>query len=180
VRTFVDEIFDLFARFGGEAYGERLSLERHMLQTATMARSLGASDHLVAAALLHDIGYFLDPESATMLREGRDMDHETRGAVWLAQGYDERVTAPVALHVKAKRYLCAVEPAYWDGLSDASKRTLAAQGGPFDATEVSRFEQHKAFRDAVLLRRCDDGGKDVAGQTESLEGFGGVLEATLR
>jgi predicted HD phosphohydrolase len=180
VSTFVDEIFDLFARFGGDSYGERLSLERHMLQSAAMARALGASDHLVAAALLHDIGYFLDPKSATMLREGRDMEHETRGAVWLARGYDERVTAPVALHVKAKRYLCAVEPVYWDGLSDASKRTLAAQGGPFDAAEVARFEQHKYFRDAVLLRRCDDGGKDVTGETDSLEGFRGLLFATLR
>jgi gamma-butyrobetaine dioxygenase len=145
-----------------------------------MARRLGASDHLVAAALLHDIGYFLDPDSETMLREGRDMDHETRGAVWLAKGYDERVTAPVALHVKAKRYLCAVEPSYHAVLSDASKRTLAAQGGPMNSDEMARFESHKAFRDAVLLRRCDDQGKDVAGETDSLEEFRGVLVAALR
>jgi gamma-butyrobetaine dioxygenase len=180
VSTFVDEIFVLFAQFGGGSYGERLSLERHMLQTATMAREFRATDHLVAAALLHDIGYFLDPESETMLRQGRDMAHETRGARFLEKGYDERVTAPIALHVDAKRYLCAVDPAYHDKLSDASRRTLKAQGGPMREAEIAGFRAHPFFEDAALLRRCDDQGKDVTGETDSLENFRALLIATLR
>jgi predicted HD phosphohydrolase len=52
----VSEIFDLFARFGSGGYGEDLSLESHMLQSAALAESLGAPPNLVVAALLHDIG----------------------------------------------------------------------------------------------------------------------------
>jgi len=69
------------------------------------------------------------------------------------------VTGPVALHVRAKRYRCAVEPGYLAGLSDGSRRSLALQGGPADATEVAAFESNPGCRDAVRLRGWDDAGK---------------------
>ena len=60
----IDDIFDLFARHGAEGYGEDLSLAQHMLQAAALAEAVAAPPPVVAAALLHDIGYFLQADSA--------------------------------------------------------------------------------------------------------------------
>jgi gamma-butyrobetaine dioxygenase len=62
----------------------------------------------------------------------------------------------VALHVAAKRYLCATEPDYLAGLSASSVRSLALQGGPMSATEVEAFERLAHHRSATLVRRWDD------------------------
>ena len=66
---------------------------------------------------------------------------------------------PIRLHVAAKRYLCAVDPAYRDALSAASRQSLALQGGPFDASGVAAFEANPHFREAVRLRHWDDAAK---------------------
>lgn len=171
----INEIFDLFARFGSEGYGEDISLERHMLQSAARAQALGAPRPVVAAALLHDIGYFLQSGG-----EGVGDEHEALGALWLSRAFPESVTAPIALHVQAKRYLCAVEPAYYGQLSDASRLSLARQGGVMNDSEVAAFAGHPAFDAALALRRCDDGGKETTVQTQSLDQFRGLLTETLR
>jgi len=180
VTAIIDEIFGLFARFGSGQYGEDLSLERHMLQTAAMARSLGAPRPVVAAALLHDIGYFFYPGSEAALKEGRDFEHEALGAAWLSRAFGEDVTAPIALHVQAKRYLCAVEPGYFAQLSDASRLSLVAQGGVMSDGEASAFVRASGFEAALLLRRCDDRGKDVSMKTQTVEDYCEILSASLR
>ena len=176
----ISEIFDLFTRFGGGHYGEELSLESHMLQTAALAESLGASAHVVVAALLHDIGYFLRPDSETSIVEGRNIEHEALGAAWLVRWFPEEVTAPVAMHVHAKRYLCAVEPGYFGRLSEASRLSLATQGGVMSEQEAMAFAQKPAFADALTLRRCDDGGKNVSIEPRSLEAYRELLTGSLR
>jgi phosphonate degradation associated HDIG domain protein len=176
----IDELFGLFARFGSGHYGEGLSLERHMLQSAAWARSRGAPDAVVAAALLHDIGYFLHPDSEDSIDEGRDVEHESLGAAYLSQWFGPEVTAPVALHVQAKRYLCAVEDDYYARLSDASRKSLALQGGVMAADEVQAFEADPHFDAATLLRRCDDRGKDIEGVEQPLESYRALLESCLR
>ena len=82
--------------------------------------------------------------------------------------------------MEAKRYLCAVEPGYFDLLSEASRLSLAVQGGPMSRSEASAFAQAPAFEAALVLRRCDDDGKDVAMRTQTLEEFRGLLTASLR
>ena len=67
-----------------------------MLQSATVAQSQGAPDAVVVAALLHDIGYFLYPESENSVHEGRNTEHEALGAAWLSRHFGPDVTAPVA------------------------------------------------------------------------------------
>jgi gamma-butyrobetaine dioxygenase len=176
----IDEIFGLFERFGSEGYGEDISLERHMLQSAATARSLGASDRLVVAALLHDIGYFLHAASGARTGADIDFEHEALGAVWLSGAFGPEVTAPIALHVDAKRYLCAVEPDYFERLSEASRLSLAAQGGIMSQAEAAAFAKNPAFEAALLLRRCDDRGKDAALQTQTIEHYRGLLTASLR
>jgi len=176
----IDEIFALFERFGSKRYGEDISLERHMLQSAAVAQSQGASDCLVAAALLHDIGYFLDPATQAIVREGRNSEHEALAALWLSQYFGEDVTCPVALHVEAKRYLCAAEPGYFEQLSEASRASLTAQGGPMAATETAGFEKSPYFAAAIALRRADDLAKDPAMVTPPLEHFRALLAVCLR
>jgi gamma-butyrobetaine dioxygenase len=150
-----------------------------MLQTAAFAQALGANNDVVVAALLHDIGYFLSVESANQIALGRNTEHEALGAAWLSRGYGESITAPIALHVQAKRYLCAADPNYHAQLSEASRHSLVVQGGAMNAVEIAAFANSPAFEAAILLRRCDDRGKDPSMTTAPLESFRSLLTDSL-
>ncbi len=151
--TSVDDILELFDRWGGERYDENVPQLDHALQTAAHAAAAGASDALVAAALLHDVGTIL------MLSGEPRGKHERTGPAYLTPLFSEHVTDPIALHVLAKRYLCAVEPTYVSILSAGSVRSLERQGGPMAGEDVTTFEAMPRWRDAVALRRWDDAGK---------------------
>ena len=174
----VDEVLTLYRRWGAEHYDEAVSQTDHALQTAACALAEGSSDELVAAALLHDVGHLLELEQ----RKGRgelptqDRSHESVGARWLAGLFGPTVTGPIALHVRAKRYRCAVDPAYREALSAGSTRSLELQGGPSDADEVASFESNPGFRDAVLLRTWDDRGKVEGLEVPPLEHHRPLLE----
>ena len=107
----------------------------HMLQAAALAESQGAGEALVIAALLHDVGHFLQPTDDSFGYH----KHDRSGGDWLATRFPPEVSEPVRLHVTAKRYLCAVEKDYFDKLSAASVYTLSQQGGPMSDTEVRAF-----------------------------------------
>ncbi|HEX3779101.1 MAG TPA: hypothetical protein VHX38_05510 [Pseudonocardiaceae bacterium] len=146
---------------GGKDYlGEEVTVATHLLQAGDLARVAGPPDHLVAAALLRDVGHFTATVSGSELMSGTDNHHDDAGADWLARYFAENVTEPVRLHVAAKRYLCAVEPAYHQLLSPASVYTLGLQGGPMSAEEIAAFESSPHHRDAVAVRRWDDEAKD--------------------
>ncbi len=159
--TSVGEILDLYERWGPENYDEGLSQLEHALQTAALAVADGAPDEQVAAALLHDIGHLLDLAAAedNWVPSDIDLDHESVGARHLASLFPPSVTGPIALHVRAKRYRAATDPAYAATLSDGSTRSLQIQGGPMSPDEVATFERNPAFGAAVALRGWDDGGK---------------------
>lgn len=160
----LDEVVELFDRFAGEHYDEVVSQLEHALQTAALAVADEASDPLVAAALLHDVGHLLEMREGGSTEALVDVDlaHEARGAQWLASLFPASVTGPIALHVEAKRYRCAVDPAFYSaGLSTGSKRSLELQGGPMSPDEVERFEADPHHVDAVRLRGWDDDGKVV-------------------
>ncbi len=152
----VDEVLALFERFGAVHYDEELSQLAHAEQTAAQATAAGASSALVAAALLHDVGHLLELADVAARDRAVDQRHEDRGAAWLAGLLPPAVTAPVALHVRAKRYLCAVDPSYASGLSPGSVASLARQGGPLSPAEAGAFEQNPGWEAAVALRRWDD------------------------
>ena len=161
----LDFLQDLFARRGAEAYmGEPVTMSQHMEQSAACAEADGASDALVAAALLHDIGHFVGDFPLDALENGIDNVHEEAGARLLAEYFPAEVTEPIRLHVPAKRYLCAVDEGYQQRLSPASIQSLMVQGGPMNETEVAEFESNPHHRDAVRVRFYDDDGK-VAGLT---------------
>jgi [1-hydroxy-2-(trimethylamino)ethyl]phosphonate dioxygenase len=154
--TGVDDVLDLYARWGGDPYDEEVAQLAHAVQTAALAAAAGSDGALVAAALLHDVGHLLH------LAGGPAGPHEDTGPAYLAGLFPADVTGPIALHVEAKRYLCAVEPAYHDGLSPGSVRSLRRQGGPLDPDAAAAFIGRPGAEAAVALRRWDDAGK-VAG-----------------
>lgn len=149
------EIEGLFAAHGHETYGEDVTMQAHGLQAAALAEHEGAPDVLVVAALLHDIGHFLElADDAFGYHK-----HDGAGGDWLAERFGPEVSEPVRLHVAAKRYLCAIEPSYLDVLSAASVHSLGQQGGPMSAAEAAEFARHPHVDAAVRLRRWDDGSK---------------------
>ena len=156
----VAEIEALFAAHGAESYGEGVTMLAHMLQAAALAESEGADEAMVIAALLHDVGHFLQPTDDSFGYH----KHDRSGGEWLAKRFPPGVSEPVRLHVQAKRYLCAVERDYFAKLSPASVYTLSQQGGPMSAEEAQTFAASPHRDAAVRLRRWDDSGK-VTGVT---------------
>ncbi len=175
----VDEIFAVFRRFGALHYGEDVTQMEHILQCGHLARTDGAPDPLIAAALLHDIGQFIDDAGNAAEDKGIDARHEVTGADYLAPYFPEAVTGPVRLHVEAKRYLCATENGYFETLSPASRLSLRLQGGPHGAAEMDRFLALPAARDAIRLRRYDDMGKRRDWAVPDLESYRPLLESLL-
>ncbi|QYE35776.1 HD domain-containing protein [Polymorphobacter sp. PAMC 29334] len=152
----LDDIVALYARHGHRSYGEGVSQLEHAVQCAMLAEAEGAPPSLVVAALLHDVGHLVeDGESAA------DARHEMVGAAILARVFGAAVVRPCALHVQAKRYLCATEPGYAAALSPASQRSLVLQGGAFDSAASVAFAQRPYAGEAIALRRFDDSGKRV-------------------
>ncbi len=168
--TVVDDLVALYAGpTAHQLYDEAVTELEHALQCAALAADAGVPDDLTAAALLHDVGHLLLDDNVSLSEQlTTDHRHEAAGARYLAtHGFPPSVTAPVALHVEAKRYLCAAEPAYAASLSPSSVRSLALQGGPMGDAEVRAFLRRPGAADAVAIRRWDDRGKvdglDVGG-----------------
>lgn len=163
--TIVPFLLDLFERRGPESYlGEPVSMADHMEQSAACAAEDGASDSLIIAALLHDIGHFIGDFPLDALENGIDNYHEDAGGLILEQFYPPEISEPVRLHVAAKRYLCTVDSEYYGKLSAASVNSFNVQGGKMSADEVAQFEANPHHRAAIKLRHYDDDGK-VAGRT---------------
>ncbi len=174
----VEEIFELFSTKGQGGYGEDVTQLDHALQSAAYATKRGWSDERVAACLLHDLGHLIvdvqDQPEAQLA--DHDDHHETAGAKVLARLFNSAVAVPVAMHVVAKRWRCATDPAYHDTLSAASKATLIAQGGPLEGEAIARFEATAGFADAVALREADDAAKVPGLSVPNLESYRDLLE----
>ena len=112
-------------------------------------------------------------------RDGLDGEHEALGALSLSAWFPPAVTQPIALHVAAKRWLCAREPGYFEALSAASQLSLELQGGPFEPGEADDFLTRPYAAEAIRLRRWDDFGKQLeTDEALTLESFAGVLAAS--
>ncbi|GAB2178770.1 phosphonate degradation HD-domain oxygenase [Dongia sp. agr-C8] len=176
----MEEIRAAFAKRGHEGYGEGVSQLEHALQCAVFAERDGASEPLIVATLLHDIGHMLHDLPEDIADSGIDTQHESLGSAWLSQHFGPEVSEPVRLHVAAKRYLSAREAGYFDLLSEASKLSLRLQGGPMNAEEQAKFGAERFYKDAVALRRWDDEGKILGLKTPDLGHFAPMIERSLR
>ena len=168
----LEDIERLFEQRGGEQYsGEPVTQLQHALQSAALGEAEGASDELVTAALLHDLGHLLHDLGATPTLQGVDDVHQYRAIPFLRGVFSDAVLGAIQLHVDAKRWLCATRPDYHAALSDDSKRSLLLQGGIFTPEQAATFIALPGAADAVRLRLWDDLAKAADAQTPSLAHF---------
>ena len=79
--TIVPFLAEIFAKGASNEYlGEPVTIGEHMLQSAELAEQAGASDEVVAAALLHDVGHFTHEFPSDAADQGIDSKHEEAGA----------------------------------------------------------------------------------------------------
>lgn len=177
----IDRIEDLFNRHGSSVYEgarqEPVTALAHALQCAQLAEWAQAGDSLVAAALLHDIGHFIE---APLMSDAVDDVHEMRAVPFLSQAFGPAVVEPVRLHVQAKRYLVATDLQYLGNLSAASVHSLHLQGGPMCRDEVLLFEGLPYAVEAVALRRWDDLAKRPRGRASNLAHYRPLLRGLVR
>lgn len=156
----IEDIRHLFDQHGNRQYsGEPVTQLEHALQTAMLAEQSGADDEMVTASLLHDLGHMLNDRGETPTLRGVDDVHQYFALPFLRGVFSDRVLDAIRLHVDAKRYLCATRPDYRENLSDDSKRSLALQGGVYDAAQSEAFIAQPHAAEAVSLRLWDDRAK---------------------
>ena len=177
----VDTLFDYMERRGQSFYDESVTQLEHACQCANQARLYGGSRTQVAGALLHDIGHFLlDEHNAENDFLEEDQNHEEVGADYLEPFFPDAVTTPIRLHVPAKRYLCTTDASYYDGLSEASKRSFRVQGGVMSDEERAAFEQIPHYQDALRLRRWDDLAKVRGLEIPAIDTYHEIVQACLK
>lgn len=177
----VDEVFELLATGGGEAYfGEPVTVLEHSLQAAWFVEHKGGNDELIAAGLLHDFGHLLHSEGEDVAGRGVDTQHEELGVAVLGDHLPSAVLDPIRLHVAAKRYLCFAEPRYFAQLSAASVQSLALQGGPMSAAEAETFLALPHAHEAVMVRRADDAAKVRGLEVPDLESYRNLIQSLWR
>ena len=175
-----DTLADIYDGRAQRPYGlGTLNQRAHAVQAGALALAAGLPAPLVTAALLHDIGHMVHELGEHPAAHGVDDRHESLGADWLARHFGSAVVEPVRLHVAAKRWLCAVDPAYSGRLSRDSVESLALQGGPMSQAEARDFEARPFWQDAVTLRRIDERAKDPAGPAPAFVDFRDVVMAAL-
>ena len=163
------DIETLFLQHGHSQYsGEAVTQLEHALQTAALAEQAGATEELVTAALLHDLGHLLAAHGDSPTLQGIDDLHQFRVLPFLHGVFGDRVLDAVRWHVDAKRYLCATRADYQAALSPDSQRSLLLQGGVFCAAEADQFMARPHARDAVALRLWDDQAKQPGLVTPAL------------
>lgn len=177
--AFVAELTTLFNRLGDLRYGEDVSQLDHAVQTAHHAKLDGAPPALIAAALLHDVGHMMQKAGEDAADHGVDTRHEQISAGYLARAFGPEVTEPIRLHVAAKRYRVAVDPAYLEHLSKASLQSLALQGGPMNSAEIAAFLAEPAAQDALRLRGYDEAGKAPEAEVSSFESYQDLLRGLI-
>ena len=165
----IDHIEDLFARHGSQRGAgrrrEAVTALDHALQCAQLAEWAQAGNSLVAAALLHDLGHFIEsPGPGDAIVDA----HEMRIVPVLSTAFGPSVVEPVRLHVQAKRYLVSADLQYLGHLSAAAVHSLHLQGGPMGRDEALLFEALPYAEEAVALRRWDDLAKKPRARTPDL------------
>jgi predicted HD phosphohydrolase len=124
----------------------------HHLQCAHRLRLEHPDDlELQIAGLVHDVGSALVP--------GDEAGHGRLGADAIRALLGPRVARLVELHVPAKRYLTAIDPAYRARLSPASTASLVAQGGTMGPEEAASFAVVPELAAALALRSADEAAK---------------------
>lgn len=175
-------IISLYKKYGNADYiGEPVSQLEHMCQSAQLAEEEEYPDEVILAAFFHDIGHLCEHFMPVAYMGGYGVvDHEKLGADFLRQkGFSERVCKLVQSHVEAKRYLTFKFPAYYDQLSEASRRTLEFQGGVMSVEEALLFEEDPDAELILALRKWDEAAKLENIPLPNLDKYASMIERHL-
>ena len=153
----IDEILTLLNTKAEGLYGlSNVTQKQHALQCAMLAEQAGETPQIIVAALVHDIGHMLHEIGENFADRGIDDHHEEIGMNYLKDRFGPDVVMPIALHVQAKRYLCATQPDYFakhktlDILGDLSLMELNILGNItvyFPGHELNRLAMLEIFSD---------------------------------
>jgi predicted HD phosphohydrolase len=174
----IDDLCDLLAACTGRfdslgPDGDPIDILAHSLQCADVLARVAPDDpELQIAGLVHDLGHVVAPRGSEA--------HGRTGAAYVRPLLGDRVARLTELHVPAKRYLVATDPAYSAALSDGSTRSLALQGGALPAVERAELERDPCFADALTLRRADEAAKVVGLDVLGVERWRPVLARVHR
>lgn len=171
----IREIEQLFEERGKFNYdGEEVTQFDHAAQCCLQAIKETDDPEIATAAFLHDIGHLVTIEEGSHLG---NINHSKLGAEWLMiRGFSMKVIEIVAHHVDAKRYLCFSNPAYYNSLSQTSKRSLSLQGGKMTDLEAERFRQNPFFREIIMVRKWDDMAKVKNKEVPELHFFMDIIK----
>jgi predicted HD phosphohydrolase len=131
----------------------------------------GADDELVTACLLHDLGHLLQDLGDTPTLRGVDDVHQYAALPFLRGLFGERVLGGIALHVDAKRYLCATRPTYHDSAVRRFEAQPATAGRRLHGRAGGGLHRRPGAADAVQLRLWDDLAKTAGAATPPLSHF---------
>jgi predicted HD phosphohydrolase len=166
-------IAGLLLKRGAMQWGdEPVSALDHALQCAARARAARASDEVVLAALLHDVGHLLSDGEETAFTH-----HGLWAARFLRPFVSPRVAWLVEHHVLAKRYLCTVDRVYAESLSLGSLRSWIRQGGALDRGTREEMERQPWLADVLAIRRWDEAAKEPGAVVPALAAYRDLLEA---
>ena len=170
----VDQIIFTFSNNKSLYIGEDLTISEHMIQAAMLAEKNRSSSDLICSSLLHDYGHFVIKDPNQLVSDKVDGNHETIGANYLKNFFSNEIIYPILLHVDAKKYL-ARDKKYFNNLSEASKISLKIQGGIMNNEEVKKFEQKRNYKNAIKLRRFDEGAKKTNIKIKKIEDYKELL-----
>ena len=174
----VDQIIFNFSNNRSLYIGEDLTISEHMIQTAMLAEKNKCSDDLVCSSLLHDYGHFVIKDPNQLVTDKIDGKHEIVGANYLKKFFHNNIVEPILLHVEAKKYLSRNKK-YFDNLSEASKISLKLQGGAMSDLDAKKFEQNKNYKNAIKLRRFDEGAKQKNIKIKKIEDYKNLLNSKI-
>ncbi len=145
----------------------------HGLQCAALLEAAYPGDaELHVAGLVHDLAHPWDGPGQPR--------HAAMGAAAVRDVLGERVAALVRGHVPAKRYLVAVDPDYFERLSEDSVMTLREQGGAMSDAEARAFETNSHWEAMVQLRKADEGAKVPGAIVPGLDHWRAVVIGVAR
>jgi predicted HD phosphohydrolase len=154
-------LIEFISNEGLKCFEENITQYAHATQSAFLARTDGASNLLITAALLHDIGHLFVTDFNESNYNEEDHYHENL-FVEIFKGYFPQIVLDtVSFHVLAKRYLVTVEEGYYENLSDASKNSFHVQGGYLSKDEIKLMEGQPFLNEILMLRRWDESAKEV-------------------
>jgi len=160
-----EEIKNLYTTYGNNKYmlEECVTQQDHALQSACLAKTSQASDEIVLALLLHDIGQLTNANHIGQTTH-LHTSHDEEGFAWLKEhGFSAFVCEFARFHTLAKIILCELNPGYYNTLSKASQESYHLQKAKFLQPEyqslVHQFLSHPRLEEFLFARRCDDGAK---------------------